>query len=190
MPAQEDEPMPMQASSTPGSQAQAAVSGWCSGLLMGPPARLPRRRVQRAGQQVEQKRAASLTGPSSPTITGVGLALVDVSSSEKHAKVLAHFRSGIGLPAWVAVVDTWCTLEVATGLLVPGKVLPPHGRPEAIPASLEEDDQWDAFYDKVVKWWIAVNPAWQKEGVTGPASFAEHGLKQESGGDLGGCWWG
>jgi hypothetical protein len=38
----------------------------------------------------------------------------------------------------------------------------------------------------VVKWWIAVNPAWRKEGVTGPASFAEHGLKQESGGDLGG----
>jgi hypothetical protein len=35
-----------------------------------------------------------------------------------------------------------------------------------------------------VNWWIAVNPAWQKEGVTGPASFVERGLKQESGGDL------
>ncbi|KAJ7805532.1 hypothetical protein B0H14DRAFT_3485062 [Mycena olivaceomarginata] len=219
MPAQEDEPMPMQASSTPGSQAQAAVSGCDGATTAGVP--LAANSTEDEGALASAHGAtgaiAEAQGPaggaaggaeargftdratSSPTITGVGLALVDVSSSEKHAKVLAHFRSGIGLPAWVAVVDTWCTLEVATGLLVPGKVLPPHGRPEAvsrwvqrahndqqIPASLEEDDQWDAFYDKVVKWWIAVNPAWQKEGVTGPASFAEHGLKQESGGDLGG----
>ncbi|KAJ7729885.1 hypothetical protein B0H14DRAFT_2409674 [Mycena olivaceomarginata] len=119
-----------------------------------------------------------------------GLACADVSSSEKHAKVLAHFQSGINLPAWGAVVDAWCALERATGLQVPGKALPAHGRPEAvswwvqrarndrrIPAGLEEEDQRDAFYDKTVNWWIAVNPAWRKEGVT-------RGLKQESGGDL------
>ncbi|KAJ7815299.1 hypothetical protein B0H14DRAFT_2603499 [Mycena olivaceomarginata] len=91
--------------------------------------------------------------------------------------------SGINLPAWGAVVDAWCALERATGLQVPGKALPAYGRPEA-----------------TVNWWIAVNPAWRKEGVTGPASFVERGLKQESGGDLEGlpaglnglttCWGG
>ncbi|KAJ7803735.1 hypothetical protein B0H14DRAFT_2384306 [Mycena olivaceomarginata] len=145
---------------------------------------------------------SSATPP--PSITGAvgasaraGLARADVSSSEKHAKVLTHFLSGINTPVWVAVVDAWCALERATGLQVPGKALPAHSRPEAvswwvqharndrrIPAGLEEEDQRDAFYNKVVNWWIAVNPAWRKEGVTGPASFAEHGLKQESGGDL------
>jgi hypothetical protein len=152
MPAQEDEPMPTQASSTPGSQVQAAVSGCDGAMTTGVP--LAANSTEDEGAPASAHRAAGVIaeaqGPaggaaggveargftdratSSPAITGAGLALVDVSSSEKHAKVLAHFQLGIGLPAWVAVVDAWCTLEVATGLLVPGKVLPPHGRPEAV----------------------------------------------------------
>ncbi|KAJ7672124.1 hypothetical protein B0H14DRAFT_2424191 [Mycena olivaceomarginata] len=109
---------------------------------------------------------------------GTNLACAEISSSEKHATVLDHFRSDVDLPAWTAVVDAWCALERATGLQVPGKALPARGRPDAmswwvqrarndrrIPAGLDDEDQRDAFYDKAVSWWIAVNPAWRHEGT-------------------------
>ncbi|KAJ7673498.1 hypothetical protein B0H14DRAFT_2656893 [Mycena olivaceomarginata] len=202
----EDEPTrPSQRLASAAGQAQAVDSG--SGGVMpassaedeGAPASAHGAASAMTEAQAPAGRAAGgmdVPGPRAG-LACADVARADVSSSEKHAKVLAHFQSGINLPAWGAVVDAWCALERATGLQVPGKALPAYGRPEAvswwvqrarndrrIPAGLEEEDQRDAFYDKTVNWWIAVNPAWRKEGVTGPASFVERGLKQESGGDL------
>ncbi|KAJ7321909.1 hypothetical protein DFH08DRAFT_613831, partial [Mycena albidolilacea] len=53
-----------------------------------------------------------------------------------------------------------------------------------IPAGLSSDDKRQDFYEGVILWWLAVNPAWRQEGVTKVEDFAAHGLNTRSGGDL------
>ncbi|KAF8146217.1 hypothetical protein K438DRAFT_1509790, partial [Mycena galopus ATCC 62051] len=102
-------------------------------------------------------------------------------------------------PAWVAAVEAWRALEETTGYKG-GKALPTGGRPNAVgwwvqrarddrrmPCGLDDEDkenEREDFYEQVVNWWLGINPAWRKEGLTVNADFERHGLKQNSQGDL------
>ncbi|KAF8196614.1 hypothetical protein K438DRAFT_1585404, partial [Mycena galopus ATCC 62051] len=101
-------------------------------------------------------------------------------------------------PAWAALVEAWRQLEQGTGFTTNDKPLPTGGRPRAvgwwiararknrtIPLEInDDDDAREDFYEAVVSWWVALNPAWRKEGVTTVVDFEERGLAQESGGEL------
>ncbi|KAJ7801888.1 hypothetical protein B0H14DRAFT_2180340, partial [Mycena olivaceomarginata] len=77
---------------------------------------------------------------------------------------------------WESAVDTWLTLEQASGFQIAGKALSVKGCPGAvswwvqrrrstvqIPAGLESEDEREDFYDAVILWWLSINPAWRKE---------------------------
>ncbi|KAJ7871249.1 hypothetical protein B0H14DRAFT_2570952 [Mycena olivaceomarginata] len=118
--------------------------------------------------------------------------------SEKHDVVMKLFQLEGMHPAWAAVVQAWWALERATGFKE--KALPAlsaRGRPDAvgwwvqrarkdrrIPAGLDVDDNSkEDFYDSVVGWWNAVNPAWRKDSLAA-ADFEKVLLKKEGGGSL------
>jgi hypothetical protein len=43
---------------------------------------------------------------------------------------------------------------------------------------LGREDEHEDFYNTVILWWLMVNPAWRKEGVTNAEEFKAHGLVQ------------
>ncbi|KAJ7615466.1 hypothetical protein FB45DRAFT_758020 [Roridomyces roridus] len=100
---------------------------------------------------------------------------------------------------WGALVTEWLTLETATGLMEKGPALPVkacrpaevywwshRGRrtPHRHPTILKTEDDFDLFYLKTVKWWLAVNPDWRKVGVETQTEFLQQGLAQNVDGDL------
>jgi hypothetical protein len=110
---------------------------------------------------------------------------------------LELFDTAVEGGLWKSAVDTWLTLEHATGFPISGKALPAGGRPGAvtwwvqrghgttrIPAGLASEDECEDFYEAVVLWWLGVNPVWRKEGVENADEFEARGLIQLSGGDL------
>ncbi|KAF8170845.1 hypothetical protein K438DRAFT_2024198 [Mycena galopus ATCC 62051] len=125
-------------------------------------------------------------------------AATEKTGSEKHNVVLAQFRSEVESPAWAALVEAWRQLEQGTGFTTNDKPLPTGGHPRAVgwwiararknrtilPEINDDDDAREDFYEAVVSWWVALNPAWRKEGVTTAVDFEERGLAQESGGEL------
>ncbi|KAF8178776.1 hypothetical protein K438DRAFT_1604498 [Mycena galopus ATCC 62051] len=117
----------------------------------------------------------------------------------KHLIVLQHLQAEIELPVWVAAVEAWRALEEVTGFEA-GKALPSGGRPDAVgwwvqrarndrrmPCQLgdpDKEDDHEDFYEQVVGWWVAINPAWRKEGLKAITEFEAHGLKQNAQGNL------
>jgi hypothetical protein len=130
--------------------------------------------------------------PSSPPVPRI-------SCPAKYQAVLKLFDTVVEGGIWKSAVDAWLALEHASGFQIAGKALSAKGRPEAvswwvqrgrstvqIPAGLDSEDEREDFYDGVVLWWLGINPAWRKEGVTKVEDFETHGLSQCSGGDLAG----
>jgi hypothetical protein len=119
------------------------------------------------------------------------------SCPAKYQAVLKLFDTVVEGGIWKSAVDAWLALEHASGFQITGKALSAKGRPEAvswwvqrgrsivqIPAGLDSEDRRKHFYDSVVLWWLGINPAWRKEGITKVEDFEAHGLSQCSGGDL------
>jgi hypothetical protein len=120
----------------------------------------------------------------------------------KYKAVLELFDTvveGVEGGIWESAVDAWLTLEQASGFQIAGKALSAKGRPGAvswwvqrgrstvqIPAGLESEDEREDFYDAVILWWLSINPAWRKEGITTVEDFETRGLTQQRGGDLAG----
>ncbi|KAJ7796030.1 hypothetical protein B0H14DRAFT_2620363 [Mycena olivaceomarginata] len=104
--------------------------------------------------------------------------------SEKHDVVMKLFQLEGMHPAWAAVVQAWWALERATGFKEkPCRLCPPED--VLMPsAGLDVDDNSkEDFYDSVVGWWNAVNPAWRKDSLAA-ADFEKVLLKKEGGGSL------
>ncbi|KAJ7302477.1 hypothetical protein DFH08DRAFT_723033 [Mycena albidolilacea] len=119
------------------------------------------------------------------------------SCPAKYTAVLELFDTEVKGGLWKSAVDTWLTLEHATGFQTMGKALPAGGRPGAvswwvqrgcnttrIPAGINSEDEREDFYQAVVLWWLNVNPVWRKEGVKSAEDFEVHGLIQCGGGNL------
>ncbi|KAJ7369099.1 hypothetical protein DFH08DRAFT_677400 [Mycena albidolilacea] len=96
-------------------------------------------------------------------------------------------------------VDAWLTLEQASGFQISGKALSAKGCPGAvswwvqhrrstvqIPAGLESEDECKDFHDAVILWWLSINLAWRKEGITTVKDLETRRLTQQHGGNLAG----
>ncbi|KAJ6480221.1 hypothetical protein C8R45DRAFT_933150 [Mycena sanguinolenta] len=157
-------------------------------LLRTPPMRWwPQRRLRSSEEDAMDvvNDAMSLlpasAAPASPAVVMI--------PSAKHQMVYSQLVE-VKLPLWIAALEAWRVLEDATGFQTGGKALSAQGRPEAVgwwvqqgrkagvPTCLDSDDERDDFYEGVVRWWIALNPGWRKEGTEGVklTRFAEVGL--------------
>ncbi|KAJ7690928.1 hypothetical protein B0H14DRAFT_2652235 [Mycena olivaceomarginata] len=104
----------------------------------------------------------------------------------KYKAVLELFDTVVEGGIWELAVDASLTLEQVSGFQIAGKVLSAKGRPGAVSWWAWKAKTHKDFYDAVILWWLSVNPAWRKDGITMVEDFETHGLNQQRGADLAG----